>query len=77
MSDSSRSKARPPRAAKASRRGGAPASAPATERAATSVVRTAVAALVTVLGIAWLAVYLASARRGSWAGWATWAAGTS
>ena len=51
-------------------------------RAHTSLVRTGIAALLVVLGIAWIVVYLNVAGREhgrdeARPGWATWAAGTT
>lgn len=66
MSDSSRSKARSRASASSAGAGHRPG---ADDGAQVSVVRTAVAALVTVLGIAWMAVYINLAQDGEQLTW--------
>jgi hypothetical protein len=66
VSDSSRSKARPRGSAASSAAGHRPTF---DQGPAISVVRTAVAALVTLLGIAWIAVYLNVAQDGEQLTW--------
>jgi len=61
VSDSSRSKARPRAGSSDARRPG--------QGPATSIVRTVVASLVTLLGIAWIAVYLNVAQDGEQLAW--------
>lgn len=66
MSDSSRSKARSRASASSAGAGHRPGADDGTQL---SVVRTAVAALVTVLGIAWMAVYINLAQDGEQLTW--------
>lgn len=66
VSDSSRSKARPRASASSVGAGGRPG---ADQGTPTSIVRTAVAAAVTALGIAWIAVYINVGQDGEQLSW--------